>query len=41
MSSRSGGRGRRDAWEEEQSEVRRKMRETRRRRTEEVWREFW
>lgn len=41
LSSRGSGGRKMDAWEQEQSEVRRKMRETRRRRTEEVWREFW
>ena len=32
---------RRDAWDVEQDEVRRKLKETRKRRAEELWTEFW
>jgi hypothetical protein len=32
---------RRDAWELEQDEVRRKLKETRRKRAEELWKEIW
>lgn len=40
-SSSLRGTSRRDGWDMEQDEVRRKVKETRRRRAEQLWKEFW